>query len=330
LDELDIDLPRRARFDGLELLGVSYAPTELEAGGRLGVSLFWQACQPALTDARFRLELVDASGETRRKVTIRPVGDSHPTHRWLEGDRYKGQFWLQLPPDAPAGRYRLELMPVPPLEQSGAWAALRRIVSPQPSGITLGHVEVTPAPSATSASPAALPPPPADLDLSHPMTATLGDQVRFLGYNLHSESVRAGEPLSFTLYWQALLPMDASYSVFTHLLGPSNEVLGQMDGIPGGGAHPTTQWQPGEVLADDYTFIVQAGAPPGQHPLEIGMYRLETAARLPVVGADGQPLPGDRILLSPILVLPAPSPSPSPGSSGESDAIGSQMAEVGW
>jgi hypothetical protein len=312
----------------LELLGVSYAPTELEPRERLGVSLYWQAHQSSLPDARFRLELVDSTGETQQQVAIRPAGDAHPTDRWLEGDRFKGQFWLRLPQDAPAGRYRLELVPEPPLEQSGAWAALRRVLSPQSSGITLGDVNVTPAPNGSGTTPATLPPPPADLEVSHPMLATLGDQVRFVGYDLQSESVRAGEALSFTLYWQALRPMDVSYSVFTHLLGPSNQVLGQMDGIPGGGAHPTTLWQPGEVIADDYSFIVQAGAPPGEYPLEVGMYRLETGTRLPVTDAGGQPVPGDRILLPPIVVLPVPSPTAS--TSGGPGQFDSEMAEAGW
>jgi hypothetical protein len=328
LDDLDIDRPRRARFDDLELLGVSYAPTELEPGERLGVSLFWQALQSSPPDARFRLELVDASGETWQQVAIRPAGDAYPTDRWLEGDRFKGQFWLRLPQDAPAGRYRLELVPELPLEQSGAWAALRRVLSPQSSGVRLGTVDVIATPSGSSAAPATLPPPPTGLRVSHPMLATLGDQVRFLGYDLPSESVRAGEALSFTLYWQALRPMDVSYSVFTHLLGPSEQVLGQKDGIPGGGANPTTQWQPGDVIADEYTLIVQAGAPPGEHPLEVGMYRLETSTRLPVTDEGGQLVPGDRILLPPILVLPAP--SPSPGSSGNSGAACLHKAEAGW
>ncbi len=312
LDDLDIEHPRRVGFDGLELLGVSYAPAELEPGEKLGVSLYWEAHQASLPDARFRLELVDGGGEARRQMVVRPAGDAYPTDRWKQGDRYKGQFWLRLPDDAPAGRYRLQLVPEPPIEQGGAWAALERLLSPQSSGVELGSIHVTPGMAGSAATPATIPPPPADLDLSHPMLATLGDQVRFVGYDLQSESVRAGEALSFTLYWQALRPIDVSYSVFTHLLGPSNRVLGQMDGIPGGGARPTTQWQPGDVIADDYTLIVQAGAPPGEHPLEIGMYRLETGTRLPVTDAAGQPLPGDRILLAPILVMPALSPPPDP------------------
>jgi hypothetical protein len=164
-------------------------------------------------------------------------------------------------------------------------------------------------PSATVGQPLTPPPPPEDLDVSTSMSLTLGDQVRFLGYDLPEPAVRAGERQEFTLYWQALRPMDISYSVFTHLLGPGDEVIAQQDGEPGGGAYPTTAWQPGEVVADDYSFVIPADAPAGSYPLEVGMYRLETLTRLPVVDAGGLRLPDDRILLAEITVLPASSPA---------------------
>jgi hypothetical protein len=40
------------------------------------------------------------------------------------------------------------------------------------------------------------------------------------------------------------------------------------------------------------------------------MYRAETGVRLPVLDADGQVMPGDRILLPDVTVLPAPTPTP--------------------
>ena len=82
--------------------------------------------------------------------------------------------------------------------------------------------------------------------------------------------------------------------------------------MPRNGGYPTTLWQPGEVIADPYAFVVEPDAPPGDHPLEVGMYQLETATRLPVVDGDGQPVPHDRILLPPVRVLPALTPTPAP------------------
>lgn len=312
LDELGIENRQRARFDGLELLGSSVAPTELKPGERLGVSLYWQAREAPLPDAQVRLRLVDPSGQVQQEALIRPAGAAHPADRWLAGDRYKGQFWLYLPEDAPPGRYRLELVPEPPLQQKGLVAALRRLMGGAEGGLRLAAVDVQALPGQALAAPATPILPPADLVVSHPMTATLGDRVRFLGYDIESGTVRAGEPVEFTLYWQALRPMNVSYNVFTHLLGPSDQILGQKDGLPRSGGYPTTLWQPGEVIADPYAFVVEPDAPPGDHPLEVGMYHLETFTRLPVVDADGQPVPHDRILLPPIAVLPALTPTPAP------------------
>jgi hypothetical protein len=173
--------------------------------------------------------------------------------------------------------------------------------------VELGTVNVQAVPIGQPATPVPLP---EDLALSNPLLATLGDRVRFLGYDLDTESVHPGGEVSLTLYWQALRPMEFSYSVFTHLLGPSNQVIGQKDGVPQSGAYPTMLWQPGEVVVDRYSFLVNPDVPPGSYPPEIGMYRHETGIRLPVLDTDGNPVPDDRILLSEITVLPAPTPTP--------------------
>jgi hypothetical protein len=92
--------------------------------------------------------------------------------------------------------------------------------------------------------------------------------------------------------------------VFTHLLDADGQVWGQKDGLPLDGDHPTTEWQPGELIVDPYSFIVSPEAPPGSYLLEIGLYHQESAVRLPVLDADGQPVWGDRVILSEVMVLP--------------------------
>jgi hypothetical protein len=154
--------------------------------------------------------------------------------------------------------------------------------------------------------------PPLGLTIEHPMLATLGNQVRFLGYDLDPESIRPGQPLTLTLYWQALAPMGRDYTVFSHLLGSVNQVLAQKDNQPRFGTYPTTRWQPGEVITDTYSCAVGSDIVPGSYPLEIGMYRLETEKRLPVTGADGELILDDRILLGQVTVTFIPTPLPTP------------------
>jgi len=115
---LDLDRRHRARFGGLELLGSSLAPNELDPGQRLAVTLAWQAREAPLPDARFSLRLVDPDGQTRQEMTIHPATNIYPTGRWQTGDRFLGRFWLRAPEDAPPGRYRVEPEPVSPPTQA--------------------------------------------------------------------------------------------------------------------------------------------------------------------------------------------------------------------
>jgi mannosyltransferase len=143
-------------------------------------------------------------------------------------------------------------------------------------------------------------------EIQHPMDVRLGDQVRFLGYSMAGSEVRAGDILQLTLFWEALGPMETRYKVFTHVLDGRSHIVGQRDAEPVGGARPTTTWQTGEVIADNYGVLIMLATPPGEHQLEIGMYDAQTGERLPVV-EEGQVL-GDRLVLEPVRVVKAQVP----------------------
>ena len=100
--------------------------------------------------------------------------------------------------------------------------------------------------------------------------------------------------------------MSEDYTVFAHLLGPYNPATdgplwAQHDSQPGWGSYPTTRWAPGEIILDDYQLILGDDVPPGVYTLEAGMYRLATMERVPVLGADGQPV-DDHVELRPMRV----------------------------
>jgi hypothetical protein len=142
---------------------------------------------------------------------------------------------------------------------------------------------------------------------SFPVAATIGDSVRLLGYSLDGDQVRPGDTLYLTLYWQALASLDQDYTVFTHLLGGHNPATnGPLwaghDGQPDGGQYPTTSWQPGEVILDVHPLTIPADAPPGEYQFEVGLYLLETMARLPASDAAGNALPADAVMLGTVEV----------------------------
>jgi hypothetical protein len=139
-------------------------------------------------------------------------------------------------------------------------------------------------------------------EIQHPLRADLGGKVRLLGYALDPEQVAPGETLLLTLYWQALAPMEESYTVFTHLLDQEGRIQAQMDGEPQGGGLPTDRWVAGQVVPDNYALEVAPDARPGPHLLEVGMYLLATMERLPVqVPGSGAEL-SDRVILGTVEV----------------------------
>jgi hypothetical protein len=108
--------------------------------------------------------------------------------------------------------------------------------------------------------------------LAHPLDATLGGQVRLLGYDADRASGRV------TLVWQAPFPLNARYQVFVHVLDASARIMAQVDAVPVSGTRPTTGWLPGEVIVDQYTLPLQNAA-----ALEVGMFDTLNGRRLGLV-----------------------------------------------
>jgi hypothetical protein len=92
--------------------------------------------------------------------------------------------------------------------------------------------------------------------------------------------------LTFTLTWQAIVPVNEDYTVFVHLLDDAGTKLAQQDTRPCGGACPTHTWQPGEIVADRHSLLLPADAAAGPYRLAVGLYRLESGERAAVVGRD--------------------------------------------
>ncbi|MCL4487408.1 MAG: glycosyltransferase family 39 protein [Chloroflexi bacterium] len=137
--------------------------------------------------------------------------------------------------------------------------------------------------------------------------ARLGDTIELIGYDVAQENGPAGRTIDVRLYWGSIAESRADYTVFVHLLGPQNPatnspVWAQMDGQPGQGSYPTSRWQAGEVVIDEYQLAVPADAPRGEYQIEAGMYTLGTGARVPVFDAQGAPVESNRVLFEGIAI----------------------------
>ena len=116
-----------------------------------------------------------------------------------------------------------------------------------------------------------------------------GAAMTLRGYRLSSRSVRPGETLALTLYWEAAARPARDYTVFNHVTGADGTLWGQQDSPPAEGRPPTSRWRPGEAVADRHEIAVKPDAPPGTYELFTGLYEFATLERLPVAGG-GDPL----------------------------------------
>jgi hypothetical protein len=120
-------------------------------------------------------------------------------------------------------------------------------------------------------------------DPAHPMQVKFEEPLRFLGYTLDSQNAKPGDRLALTLYWQSLQSLDTDYTIFVHLRDSGNVTQLAADHRPYDGVVPTTDWTAGAVVKDVVWLDLPAELPPGEYRLLVGMYRLDTMERLPIV-----------------------------------------------
>ncbi len=135
--------------------------------------------------------------------------------------------------------------------------------------------------------------------------ANFDNQILLASVNFTAGQLQPGQTANVTLVWQGLRHLDEDYTIFVHLLGPDGRLHGQVDSWPVQGTYPTSTWQSGELIYDNYSVPLAPDAPPGSYQLEIGVYLLGTNARLNVLDAVGQPV-DDKIILEGLIVPETP------------------------
>jgi len=275
-----LDRVQQVNFgDKILLLGYNVSVEEREL--RLG--LHWLCREPMDEDYIVYLKLVNGVYHLFGQQEGRPHWDSLPTYAWTKGQLVGDERVLEVLPGTPPGFYQVELILLDPHRGTVLEANDKEPV-------LLGPVEI----------PRGEPPAVESLGLQHPLEANLDGKVRLLGYNIES-GFRPGDNIHLTLFWQCLAEMEQGYTVFTHLVDMGDNTVAQKDNPPVDGFYPTTKWEVGEIVRDQYDLVIPFDAPSGEYRLEVGMYLAETGERLNVL-KDGVPLPDNRILLQPMAV----------------------------
>ncbi len=99
-------LGERVRF-----LGHDLAPEmeEVEPGGTLRFTLYWQAASDVEGNYKVFTHLLDAEGRVRGQRDSIPAGGARPTTGWIEGEVIADSYEMTVEAEAPPGAYGLEI-----------------------------------------------------------------------------------------------------------------------------------------------------------------------------------------------------------------------------
>jgi hypothetical protein len=98
-----------------------------------------------------------------------------------------------------------------------------------------------------------------------------------------------GEPLRLALDWRVMEPVDDSVVVFAHLVYGGGQLVAQRDAVPGNGLFPVEDWEPGELVRDQFALLLPPELPAGAYEVQVGIYNPTSGQRFFVAGPETRP-----------------------------------------
>ncbi len=270
---VDYDWGHQVRLAGYEVW-----PPVVRAGQSPLLTLYWRSITgqpPVYTNF---IQLVNGREENLAQWTDSALAYEH---RWRPGGLTPQQHMLWLDPELPPGPYLVRMGLLNPAT-TGRVPVYTAAGEPFGDHLFLGLFYV-----AAAGTDPRLPP------IPHP--AHLGERITLLGF---SEPRPAGEGVAMRLYWQALEPVGADYTAFVQLIDRQGHRVTGWDAQPLAGQYPTSLWQPGEVVVDEFRLPLPESLPPGEYRLITGLYEPTSLARLPAFDESGQPWPDKAVVLA--------------------------------
>jgi hypothetical protein len=247
-------------------------------GGYL--TLCWQSLGPTAIPYAYGLHIVDADRFKAVERNTHPGLGMYPTLYWQPGEFFCDRARITIDRFAPAPElYDITLRYFDP----DTLARLPVAVSGEAVGeeVTIGHMAIVPRrwPEAG--------------DVQY----RTGDNLAITGLRLAEESLAPGGTLRVEVEWSAQAEISVDYTAFVHVFGPDGTLAAQTDSPPRGGRFPTRVWPRSAVVRDTIEVALPADAAPGAYRVIFGMYDSATTGRLPLMAADGTPLPDNLIAI---------------------------------
>ncbi len=235
------------------LLDAPVLPAAAKAGDILRFSWLWQKRRDSASEPMAQVAWLNDDGEAVANAAALPLVKGHRFSAWGVGEANRGHHQLVLPPNLPAGQYRLGIRLLDAGDMSiGAiiqLAATMNVATPE----------------------RAFQAPNYDL----PAEAIWENGIVLHGFSLSA----TGE---IELVWGASRRLSESLHLFLHALDQAGGIARQWDGVPVDWTRPTTGWLEGEYVTTRHSLNL----PEGEYQLRLGWYAPATGRRIGVGAAD--------------------------------------------
>ena len=144
--------------------------------------------------------------------------------------------------------------------------------------------------------------------------------VELVAYELDRDSLAPGDRAILTLYWWTHERVDDDLTLYVHVFGREGAKIAQRDSFHGGGTYPTSYWEPGQVIRDQYAVDIDVGAQgPTAAEIVVGLYHRDDME--PIVAADPAGNPVGKLTIARLKVtgetVPATPQWPTDASLGD-------------
>jgi len=160
-------------------------------------------------------------------------------------------------------------------------------------------IETTPAGSARVSRFVGMPENPVAIETS----AVFSDEIELIAAHVSQTTLRPDSGLCVELNWHAITTPSGDYTVFVHLLDAQGRLVALNDQPPQGGFAPTSGWMAGSTLADRHGLSLPLDFPPGEYALQVGLYRSDDQALLPITHGASASLGSSGIRLTTLDVV---------------------------
>ncbi len=242
------------------------APLQAAAGETLYASLLWRPDATPAAAIATSVRLIGPDGTTwTQPADERPLGPLLPSSRWPAGEIFRQSLALPVPPGTPPGAYTLALLVYDPAT-SKPWPPQGRPAEPAvvAEGLNLMRVQITR--------------PDQEPALRHSV-ARFGP-LALVAATTPATTMSPGDQAPVELLWQAVEAPAEPLVIVLQLLGPTGELVANLEEEPLHGLYPTTAWTSHELVADRHTLAMPDNARPGEYRLIVGVYRVADCVRL--------------------------------------------------